>query len=385
MEARILRGPLLVITLIASMGASYRTPNFTIRTTSQRLAEQFGKAAERYRRDLAVLWLGKPMPKWSRPCVVTARVSPNLGAGGETTFAFDRGEVYGWQMTIQGSAERIFDSVLPHEITHTIFACHFRQPLPRWADEGGATSVEHPSERAKHRKMLIDFLRTKRGIAFDRMLPMMKYPCDPCDMLPLYAQGYTLADFLIQRAGRKQFLEFLAEGIQHERCTAATWSAAISRHYGYRNATVLQNAWLAWVRHGFPKIRSTEPANPAPAAEMVAGVDRRRRPEPNLLHRIEGRASARSSSTARIASQTSSDGQPGPQSLAASSGPTGQLGTRSTQVLPTSGWRAAGDHTNRAATAVAAVPSPVETVRTQVARPQPIQRPRQIVLEWSRP
>ena len=61
-------------------------------------------------------------------------------------------------MSIQGSRQRILDSVLPHEVTHTIFASHFRQPLPRWADEGACTTVEHASERAKQEKMLIEFL-----------------------------------------------------------------------------------------------------------------------------------------------------------------------------------------------------------------------------------
>ena len=55
-------------------------------------------------------------------------------------------EVFGWDMKIQGSEERVLDSVLPHEVTHTIFASHFRQPLPRWADEGACTTVEHVSE-----------------------------------------------------------------------------------------------------------------------------------------------------------------------------------------------------------------------------------------------
>ena len=40
------------------------------------------------------------------------------------------------------TARRILDSVLPHEITHTIFATHFGQPLPRWADEGACTTVD---------------------------------------------------------------------------------------------------------------------------------------------------------------------------------------------------------------------------------------------------
>ena len=71
-------------------------------------------------------------------------------------------------MKIQGSRERILDSVLPHEITHTIFATHFGRPLPRWADEGACTTVEHASEKAKQDKLLIQFLLTDRGIPSTR-------------------------------------------------------------------------------------------------------------------------------------------------------------------------------------------------------------------------
>ena len=108
-------------------------------------AQQVSQAAEKYRHDLAISWLGEAMPNWYQPCVMTVQAAPHLGAGGATTFQFQDGEVFGWRMTIQGSRERLLDSVLPHEITHMVFASHFRQPLPRWADEGGATSVERPS------------------------------------------------------------------------------------------------------------------------------------------------------------------------------------------------------------------------------------------------
>ena len=103
---------------------------------------------------------------------------------------FDRGEVFDWKMNIQGSRERILDSVLPHEVTHTIFASYFRRPLPRWADEGACTTVEHRSEIAKQERNLIEFLKTGRGIPFSQMFAMKEYPSD---VMPLYAQGHSLA------------------------------------------------------------------------------------------------------------------------------------------------------------------------------------------------
>jgi hypothetical protein len=344
MEARIFRAALVAAVLLVSMGASYRTANFVVETQSPQLAEQFAKAAEQYRRDLAVAWLGESMPEWSQPCVVTVQVGPNLGAGGATTFVFDQGEVFGWRMTIQGSAERVLDSVLPHEITHMIFACRFRRPLPRWADEGGATSVECASERAKHHKMLVEFLRSNRGIAFNRMFSMGEYPRD---IMPLYAQGYTLCEFLIQQGGRRKFVEFLADAMENDQ-----WAAAIERHYGLKDVGTLQNSWLAWVRQGFPRIQSptSEPGQTA-KPEMLAANGKRPRPEPNLIYRI-GKTPASTS-------------------------------------VASSGWRAAGEHASEHAgstsLAVAATPAGAEPVSTQLSRPQPVGQPGRVILEWGRP
>ncbi len=282
MEARIRWAALRAAVLLVSMGAQQRSANFIVETPDPSFAQQVSQAAERYRHDLAIEWLGQAMPNWSQPCVMNVQVGPHLGAGGATTFVFDRGEVFGWRMTIQGSPQRILDSVLPHEITHMIYASHFRQPLPRWADEGGATSVEHASEKNKHRVMLNQFLRTGRGIAFNQMFAMTDYPAD---IMPLYAQGYSLAEFLIQSGGRRKYVEFLGDGLQSD-----NWSAAVQRHYGIQDLGALQNTWLAWVRQGSPPLRPRQ-AQPLPAGEMLAANERRPRPEPNLIYRTRDKQS----------------------------------------------------------------------------------------------
>ncbi len=272
MDARLACAAILAAAL-ASMGASYRTPNFVVNAPTPQIAEQIGKQAETYRRDLATLWLGKALPNWAQPCPITAQVADQLGAGGATSFMFDHGEVFGWTMQIQGSLERILDSVLPHEITHTIFASHFRQPLPRWADEGACTTVEHASERGKQQQMLITFLRTNRGIPFHSMFAMKEYPAD---VLPLYAQGHSLASYLIAQGGRQKYLNFVAAGLQGEQ-----WPAVTKQFYGYDNLADLQNSWLSWVKKGSPPID-------APARnqnEQLASAGARTRPEPNLIYR----------------------------------------------------------------------------------------------------
>jgi hypothetical protein len=159
-----------------------------------------------------------------------------------------------------------------------IYASHFRRPLPRWADEGGATSVEATSEKAKHRKMLVQFLQTNRGIAFNTMFAMTEYPHD---VMPLYAQGFSLAEYLIDQGGRRKYVAFLDEGLQTGR-----WGDAVAHHYRMQDLGVLQNTWLGWVAQGSPR--------PTPSAGTLAAATppQSHRPEPNLILRLNKDGSA---------------------------------------------------------------------------------------------
>lgn len=267
-----------------AQAAGYRTTNFTVDAPTPQLAKEIGDSAEHWRRELAKEWLGRELPNWSQPCPIKALVSPNLGAGGATSFVFAGGNVFDWRMNIQGSRERVLDSVLPHEVTHTIFASHFRRPLPRWADEGACTTVEHRSEIAKQEKMLIDFLKTKRGIPFSVMFSMKEYPED---VLPLYAQGHSLAKFLIDQRGKAAFLAFVADGMRDE-----NWPRAMKKHYEYEHLLALQNSWMDWIRAGRPAIQpvggvvlaSTEaPAPRTSAAPESVAAARATSPQPTAI------------------------------------------------------------------------------------------------------
>jgi len=231
--------------------ASARSQNFIVSAQTPALARELCEAAETQRRELAIEWIGQELPPWQQPCPIEAKIHPKLGAGGATQFSFGRSGVpFGWTMSVQGSRERVLDSVLPHEITHTIFATHFGRPLPRWADEGACTTVEHTSEKSKQERFLIDFLMTERGIPFNKMFAMKEYPAD---MLPLYAQGYSLARYLIMQGGKHKFVQYVGEGMQTD-----NWPAATRKYYGHKDLSELQVTWLGWVKAGSPKIEPIE-------------------------------------------------------------------------------------------------------------------------------
>lgn len=361
MEARLIRAALFAAA-VASLGAGHRTANFIVNAPTPDVARQVGDLAEKYRSELAVAWLGEALPNWREPCPITVEVGPQLGAGGATSFVFDRGQVFGWQMTIQGPLDRLLDSVLPHEVTHTIFASHFRQPLPRWADEGACSTVEHRSERIKQQKMLVRFLQTGRGIAFDNMFRMKEYPRD---ILPLYAQGHSLATFLVAQGGKRKFVEFVGDGLQ-----SRDWRQALLNHYRFADLGVLQNTWLDWVKKGSPlPLKSDAETQLVSISEnqSSASAEKRPRPEPNLIHQASNRDGLRGKLVPLSRPQQPSDAD-----------------------VSDSGWRRAGESLEPLAAtddqgAQGSLDDQQDAVMSQSARPQPPQPAKQTILEWSKP
>src|SRR5262245_16850849 len=289
MEACRVRVLFALLLAPALMGATYPSKgrNFVVTAPTPEIAKQVGEAAEIYRKELAIEWLGHELPRWSAPCPIKVKVG-QLGAGGATTFSFfpnahGSAEVCNWDMNIQGSLERILDSVLPHEVSHTIFACHFRRPLPRWADEGAATLAEHESERRRQELTVTQVIKTSKRTPLKNLLNIKDYPRDMQDVLTLYAEGYSLADLLVREGGRARYLKFLADA--HQR----GWEQAIRTHYGYRGVDDLEKRWQDWVIAGSPEIELpkgqllAQNSKSKPAAEQGKLVVRGQGPEDPFL------------------------------------------------------------------------------------------------------
>lgn len=244
--------------------ADYRTQNFIVMAPTAELARTVGDSAEVFRRDLAIYWLGGELPPWPNPCPVRVIAGQNLAAQGVTTY--NRAPVRDFQMEVVGSPQRILDSVLPHEVTHTILATYFGRPLPRWADEGICTTVEHESERQKHEAKLREFLRSRRGIAMNKLFLLTEYPSD---VLPMYAQGYSVCQFLIAQNGPRSFVEFLGDYMQNP-----SWTQNVRSHYGYESLAELQQAWLQWVSQGSGPVdafvKNTPRGNVVPASLQLS-------------------------------------------------------------------------------------------------------------------
>ena len=245
----------LVAALPVLLGASYRTQNFIVNAPNAQVAKDVGDAAEtlsRRTRDRmarqAAAAVGPALPdhRASRP-------QPRRRRRDELRLRSRRS--LRLAMTIQGSHERILDSVLPHEVTHTIFASHFRQPVPRWADEGACTTVEHVSERTKQQQMLIQFLQDR---------PRHRLQLDVRDegvsgRRPAALRARPLAGDVLHRPRGQGEVSCNSSPTD---CKTKTGPPPCTSTTAFKTWPQLQNTWLDWVRPG------SRPLQPGPAGDQ---------------------------------------------------------------------------------------------------------------------
>lgn len=249
------------------------TDNFVVEAPTRELAKRFAEAAEHFRREKANDWLGYEIPRWPQRCPLVVKVSPER-TGGATTFTFGidanrRPAVMSQEMKIFGGVDQLLNSVLPHEVTHTVLAHHFGQAVPRWADEGGSVLSENDEERFTHDVRCREILNQGRGIPLRVLLTLKEYPKD---MIVLYAQGYSVTQFLVDQGGRKKLLKFLAAGMQNDN---RNWEDAVQM-YGYESVDALQEAWIASLKKPPQRIAARPQGSAAeralPASSGVASL-----------------------------------------------------------------------------------------------------------------
>ncbi|NBO90828.1 MAG: hypothetical protein EBV06_00700 [Planctomycetia bacterium] len=260
MLSRPLIAAVLALSTLFTMGAEWTTTNFTITVPggSEQLAERIGQWAEYYRKVKAKEWLGREMPNWPYKCPLEVKVTYG-NSGGATSFDSVRGTYLPVAMEVEGKMDRIIASVLPHEITHTVMAHYFGQPVPRWADEGGSVLSEDEQERQQHEGEVRRIVSSRsRVIPLRRLFDLKQYPRDT---IVLYAEGYSVTNMLVSRSNRAAFLAFIADGMRRG------WDDALQAHYRIRSVEALEAEWLETLK--------SSPRPGTSPGTLLAGADSR--------------------------------------------------------------------------------------------------------------
>jgi hypothetical protein len=230
---------LVLLTATLSASTSHRSDNFSVEGPTPAIAQQVIQRAEQLRMDVAVAWLGKEMAPWQTPCYLEVKVTTGAPAGGSSVDFDQVGRVSKQRIWVEGPMDRILGSILPHELTHVIFAHYFGRQPPRWADEGGAILGESKYIRALHDQNLWQALdKPGQCQPFQRFFGSTHYPAT--DVKLFYAQSASVTRFLVDRVDRPTFLAFVAQGMREG------WDQAARTHYRFRS---LEEMELAWLRH----------------------------------------------------------------------------------------------------------------------------------------
>jgi hypothetical protein len=287
---------LVLVTALPAAAANYRTTNFYVTAPDAQTAKQCGDYAEHYRKEKALMWLGQEMPTWPQPCPLIITVSME-GPSGATSFQFGQGRILGMKMEIQGPLDRLLASVLPHEITHTVFAHYFKQPVPRWADEGGSVLSEDDIERDRHDRLTRQILNRGQQIPLRKLFGLREYPPQ---VMCLYAEGFSMSDYLVKRSDHKTFLHFVGHGMQHG------WDSAVQSFYGHRTVEELEEAWLKNLR----ETRRGGPSQPQAPAQVASNGASNGNNNPGANSRPQGQTTSRPIVRLTAPQAQGFDGQP---------------------------------------------------------------------------
>lgn len=198
------------------------TANFRILTFGRRGARRdTAEACEALRSRLVDRWLGEDCATcWQPKCDLVLHASDEsylreVGPGGRATVASAlvlrrRGRIAVRRIDVRGTQANWQTSSLPHELTHVVVADRFaQQPPPRWADEGVAILADPADKRRRHRNDLHAALRRRAEFRLAELITLADYP--PAGRWgTFYGQSASFVEFLVDRAGERQFLAFVA-------------------------------------------------------------------------------------------------------------------------------------------------------------------------------
>ncbi|HKA08385.1 MAG TPA: hypothetical protein VKD71_14090, partial [Gemmataceae bacterium] len=198
---------------------------------SARIARLVADAAERTRKEQAMAWLGKELPRWSPPWPLTVTLSQG-SAGGASSFDFSGPRVDG-HIRVEGALDRLLTDVVPHEVTHCVMAEYFWAPVPRWADEGIALLSESEEERTRHQRLAQEAVKSGDFIQTKAFFKAKEYPTR--SIAAFFAQGYWVTKVLVDRKDRPTFVAFVKDGMKDG------WEPAAKKHYGYASLAELED------------------------------------------------------------------------------------------------------------------------------------------------
>lgn len=178
------------------------------------------------------------------------------GNPGGLKASFGANEI-GLKIELKGPFEHMLRIRLPHEILRCFLICKFKTQLPMWVDRGVPTTQDDVVVQIIYDQKCRELLNEGKALRLNVLLSMLEQPEKPNNRNAGYAQGHSLARFLLTRKpltisepDKSNTLDINKAGLLRfiEKGTAKGWNEASRDVYGYQTVEDLEAAWIAWVR-----------------------------------------------------------------------------------------------------------------------------------------
>jgi len=210
--------------------------NYIVYADSQELATKILSQSQRFRKELAITWLGREIPDGACRAIITQGVSPSRREG-RTSLIGDSQRSHHLIWLTLGEDGR-FEDLLASEIARTVLAWHDHDGLPPWIYEVAASRHDDAQRTSERRATLRWFSRTGNWPGLHRTFDQEVF-------FSLERAGYNMAasvgSYLLSRGGHRTLLAFAAAGC------ANGWDSALQRHYDIKSTAELQTRWQRWV------------------------------------------------------------------------------------------------------------------------------------------
>lgn len=229
--------------------------HFTVLAPNQRLADRVVQRAETLETRFSAAWLGRTLSA-TRTTLKPATTTIYLEIDDDRSFArtlidSPNGRHLVW---LVGSQEAITGHLLEHELAHVSLASRFGDSMPIWANEGIASRYDNPRRKKIRQQKLAGFVAMDSWPHLDRLLE------SEVRQQWQYAAAESLTDYLVERGGQAEFVEFVAASM-------VDFDAALAAHYGIRSLDQLEREWREAVRQQLARQqRPTELASAREAA-----------------------------------------------------------------------------------------------------------------------
>jgi len=216
----------------ASEIVTVETANFTVFAESEQLATTVGELAEAERKRCAEYWFGHDVPAWGERCKIS------VGSSRGVQYVFSEGEAYGFEFGLGGSKEGTFEDVAGN-ISHVLIVRDWQFIPPRWAEAAIGTIDEGRKSRKRRRRGVRAAVADDTALSIRALFEISNYPHN--NGQSMFDQSVTVAEFLLKRADRATFLEFIERGVRRG------WDQALQRYYGFKDCDELETARVAWL------------------------------------------------------------------------------------------------------------------------------------------